>query len=79
MADLRLILMGSGSELQHCIAAAEELGDGVRVVSAPCFERFGRQGSDDKERVLPKSCTKRLGNTVMKETKKHVVAAPKAL
>jgi transketolase len=58
--DLKLILMASGSELQHCIAAAAELGDGVRVVSVPCFERFDRQGSDYRESVLPSSCTKRI-------------------
>jgi len=58
--DLTLILMGSGSELQHCIAAAGELGDGVRVVSVPCFERFDRQTADYKESVLPKAVTKRI-------------------
>jgi transketolase len=58
--ELKLILMASGSELQHCIAAAGELGDGVRVVSVPCFERFDRQGSDYQESVLPKACTKRI-------------------
>jgi transketolase len=58
--DLKLILMGSGSELQHVIAAAAELGDGVRVVSVPCFERFDRQGADYQESILPKSCTKRI-------------------
>ncbi|MEK7953060.1 transketolase [Luteolibacter soli] len=58
--DLKLILMGSGSELQHAIAAAAELGDGVRVVSVPCFERFDRQGADYKESVLPAAVTKRI-------------------
>jgi transketolase len=58
--ELKLILMGSGSELQHAIAAADELGEGVRVVSVPCFERFDRQGADYKESVLPKAVTKRI-------------------
>ncbi len=58
--ELTTILMGTGSELQHAMAAAGELGDGVRVVSMPCFERFERQGADYKESVLPKSCTKRI-------------------
>src|SRR5204863_4710081 len=40
---LDLIIMSCGSELQHALAAAKELGDGVRVVSMPCFERFNRQ------------------------------------
>jgi transketolase len=54
------ILMSCGSELQHCIAAAAELGDGVRVVSVPCFERFDRQDPAYQESVLPAACTKRL-------------------
>jgi len=57
---LTTILLASGSELQHCIAAAAELGDGVRVVSLPCFERFDRQPCDYKESVLPKAVTKRI-------------------
>ncbi len=50
---LKLILMASGSEVGHCIEAAEQLGDGVRVVSMPCFERFDRQDLDYKKSVLP--------------------------
>ncbi len=57
---LTTILLASGSELQHAMAAALELGDGVRVVSIPCFERFERQSPEYRESVLPKSCTKRV-------------------
>jgi len=57
---LTTILMGSGSEVQHAIEAAKSLGDGVRVVSVPCFERFDRQSDAYKEEVLPASCTKRV-------------------
>jgi transketolase len=57
---LDLILMSCGSELQHALAAAKELGDGVRVVSMPCFERFNRQSEKYREEVLPKSCRKRV-------------------
>ncbi len=57
---LKMILMGSGSELQHAMDAATELGDGVRVVSIPCFERFERQSPEYRESVLPKACTKRI-------------------
>jgi transketolase len=57
---LDLIIMSCGSELQHALAAAKELGDGVRVVSMPCFERFGRQLEEYREEVLPKSCRKRV-------------------
>ena len=58
--DLTTILIGTGSELQHCVDAAKELGDGVRVVSMPCVERFERQSCEYKESILPKSCTKRV-------------------
>jgi transketolase len=57
---LTTILIGTGSELQHCVEAAKQLGDGVRVVSMPCVERFERQSAEYKESVLPKSCTKRI-------------------
>jgi transketolase len=57
---LTTILLASGSELQHAMAAAGELGDGVRVVSMPCFERFERQSAAYRESVLPKACTKRV-------------------
>jgi transketolase len=58
--SLTTILLATGSELQHAIAAAAELGEGVRVVSAPCLERFDRQDAAYKESVLPAACTKRL-------------------
>ena len=57
---LDLIIMSCGSELQHALAAAKELGDGARVVSMPCFERFNRQSEKYRDDVLPKSCRKRV-------------------
>jgi transketolase len=59
-ASLDIILLASGSELQHAMAAAEELGAGVRVVSLPCFERFDRQSPEYIESILPSHCTKRV-------------------
>ena len=59
-APLTHILLSTGSELQHAIAAAKELGAGVRVVSVPCFERFDRQDAVYKESVLPATCVKRV-------------------
>jgi transketolase len=56
---LTTILIGTGSELQHCVEAAKQLGEGVRVVSMPCVERFERQSAEYKESILPKSCSKR--------------------
>merc|ERR1712187_207984 len=52
-ANLDLILIATGSEVQHAIKAAEELGAGVRVVSMPCMERFDRQAEEYKLEVLP--------------------------
>lgn len=57
---LTTILIGTGSELQHCVDAAKELGDGVRVVSMPCTDRFDRQSAEYRESILPKLCTKRV-------------------
>ncbi|HRJ70973.1 MAG TPA: transketolase [Terrimicrobiaceae bacterium] len=59
-AKLELILMAAGSELQHALKAADELGAGTRVVSLPCFERFERQDEAYKESVLPKAVRKRV-------------------
>ncbi len=57
---LDLIIMSCGSELQHALAAAKELGDGARVVSMPCFERFNRESEKYRDDVLAKSCRKRV-------------------
>ena len=57
---LDLIILSCGSELQHALAAAKELGAGIRVVSMPCFERFNRQPQAYREEVLPNECRKRV-------------------
>ncbi|MCB1079766.1 MAG: transketolase, partial [Verrucomicrobiae bacterium] len=59
-APLELILLASGSELEHAVDAATKIGSGVRVVSMPCMERFDRQSPDYRESVLPASCRKRI-------------------
>ena len=59
-AKLDLILLSCGSELQHALAAAKELGEGTRVVSMPCFERFARQPESYRAEVLPNECRKRV-------------------
>ncbi len=58
--DLDTILMATGSEVQHALAAADELGDGTRVVSMPCLERFDRQPESYRNEVLPPECSKRI-------------------
>src|SRR5207247_4068814 len=57
---LDLVIMSCGSELQHALAAAKELGGRVRVVSMPCFERFERESSGYREEILPNSCRRRV-------------------
>ncbi len=58
--DLHTILLSCGSELQHAISAAKELGAGVRVVSVPCMERFNAQSSAYRESILPSACRRRV-------------------
>jgi transketolase len=59
-AKLDLILLSCGSELQHALAAAKELGAGTRVVSMPCFERFARESESYRAEVLPNECRRRV-------------------
>jgi transketolase len=57
---LDTIILATGSELQHAINAAKQLGDGVRVVSVPCTERFLRQDAAYRDETLPPTCRKRV-------------------
>ena len=59
-AELETILLATGSELQHAVAAAKELGAGTRVVSVPSFFRFDHQPASYQEEVLPNSCRRRV-------------------
>jgi transketolase len=52
----QLVLIGTGSEVQHCVGAAAELnaaGVSTRVVSLPCWEWFEGQGADYIDEILP--------------------------
>ncbi len=52
-----VVLIGTGSELQHCVAAAATLaGEGItaRVVSLPSWFLFEKQSAAYREMVLPK-------------------------
>ncbi|MDB6075157.1 MAG: transketolase [Verrucomicrobiaceae bacterium] len=59
-AALDTILLATGSEVQHAVVAAKQLGAGTRVVSMPCFELFDRQPESYRNEVLPASVTKRI-------------------
>merc|ERR1712176_809611 len=58
-SDLDLIIIATGSEVQHALEAAKDM-PGARVVSMPCMEVYERQSDDYKESVLPSTCTKRI-------------------
>ena len=58
-----LILIGTGSEVQLAVEAAEKLteqGKAVRVVSMPSTDVFDRQSAEYRESVLPSSVVKRV-------------------
>ena len=58
-----LILIGTGSEVQLAVGAAEVLekeGIRTRVVSLPCWERFEAQDAAYRESVLPAATRKRV-------------------
>ena len=55
--------MGSGSEVQLCMAAYEKLkGEGInaRVVSMPSWELFEKQDAAYRDSVLPPNVTARV-------------------
>jgi transketolase len=59
----QVILIGTGSEVQLCLAARDLLAqDGIaaRVVSMPSLNRFSAQPDDYRARVLPPSVTARV-------------------
>jgi transketolase len=59
-APLTHLLLSTGSELHLAMAAAKELGAGVRVVSLPSFERFERQTAEYRDSIIPPTCRARV-------------------
>jgi transketolase len=58
-----VLLIASGSEVEQCMEAKEELakeGIKARVVSMPCFEEFEKQSDEYKEKVLPSAVKARV-------------------
>ncbi|MGJ4730223.1 transketolase [Luteimonas sp. SDU101] len=55
-----IILIATGSEVELATAAAEQIGDGVRVVSIPSTDVFDRQDAAYRESVLPRAVRKRV-------------------
>ena len=58
-ADLDMIILATGSEVQHALKVAADM-PGARVVSMPCMSVYERQSDEYKESVLPASCTNRI-------------------
>src|SRR5438094_897967 len=59
----QVILMSSGSEVQHCVAAYEQLkSEGVqaRVVSMPSWAIFEKQSDEYKQQVFPREVKARV-------------------
>ncbi|HTX12559.1 MAG TPA: transketolase [Solirubrobacteraceae bacterium] len=59
----KLILIGTGTEVHICTAAADLLeSDGIatRVVSMPCMENFAAQDAAYRDTVLPPQCRARV-------------------
>src|SRR5207237_777234 len=58
-----VILIGSGSEVQLCVGAYEQLkaeGVRVRVVSMPSWKIFQKQSEEYRDSVLPSSVLARV-------------------
>jgi transketolase len=61
--DPELVLIGTGSEVALCLAAADELsaaGIAVRVVSMPCMDRFEEASESERRAVLGPPGTARI-------------------
>jgi transketolase len=59
----KVILIGTGSEVQHCLTAQERLeaeGTPTRVVSMPCQEWFYEQDTAYQQLVLPRGVKARV-------------------
>lgn len=62
-ATPEVLLIGSGSEVQWCLGAWEELrqaGINARVISMPCWELFQRQEASYQEEVIPQAVRARV-------------------
>ncbi len=63
IGEPKMILIGTGSELEICFGAKQLLGGAaqhVRIVSMPCWEAFEQQGAEYQESVLPRNVQKRI-------------------
>lgn len=62
-SDPKVILIGTGSEVEQCMEAAKKLseeGISARVVSMPCMDVFEEQDEAYRQSVLPDSIDRRV-------------------
>ena len=62
--DPEVLLLGSGSEVDICLAAHDQLtaeGIASRVISMPCWELFDEQDQQYRDQVLPPGVLARVG------------------
>lgn len=62
-ASPKVALIGTGSEVEVCMAAAQKLADegiSARVVSMPCMDLFEEQSDAYRQSVLPDSLDRRV-------------------
>lgn len=58
-----ILLMASGSEVEHVMEAQKVLADegiAARVISMPCMKLFELQGEEYKEKIMPKAVRARV-------------------
>ncbi|MEM6314132.1 MAG: transketolase C-terminal domain-containing protein, partial [Planctomycetota bacterium] len=75
-----VILMGTGSEVQHLMEAKKTLdaaGTKTRVVSMPCWELFEEQDEAYQQSVLPDAVTKRVSMEAASDFGWHRYVGPK--
>jgi transketolase len=61
--SLKMLLIGTGSEVEVCVCVARELekkGIGARVVSMPCRELFLSQDKTYRDQILPPHISHRV-------------------
>jgi len=63
VGPVRVVLIGTGSEVQVAVAARKSLeaqGIGTRVVSMPCIEWFDKQEPNYRDAVIPPTVRARV-------------------
>ena len=79
-SDPEVVLIGTGSEVEQCVEAAQKLYDAgisTRVVSMPCMDLFEEQDDAYKQSVLPDALDRRVVVEAGASLGWHKYAGPK--